>query len=112
MKTVISQEQMISLLQQACPSYVPDSDPDYADLIYLALGDLARHLLKLHQQGRTEELGNVARVIERLHLEGDPFVREAATIGLLEGIQNNWGHAGVDPELFASYLLPESAKWW
>jgi hypothetical protein len=52
------------------------------------------------------------RVIERLHTDGDDFVREAATIGLLEGIQNTWGHGGVDPELFAKHLLPVSRKWW
>jgi hypothetical protein len=54
----------------------------------------------------------VARVIERLHVEGDPYVREAATIGLLEGIQNVWGNNGVDPELFFPFLLPESVRWW
>jgi hypothetical protein len=39
-------------------------------------------------------------------------VREAATIGLLEGIQNVWSNNDVDPELFVVHLLPESAKWW
>ena len=32
----------------------------------------------------------VGRVIERLHVEGDGYVRETAAIGLLEGIQNAW----------------------
>ena len=54
----------------------------------------------------------MARVIEELHLDGDAYVREATTIGLLEGIQNVWSNANVDPELFAPYLLPESARWW
>jgi hypothetical protein len=51
-------------------------------------------------------------VIERLHVEGDSYVREAATIGLLESIQNQWGNNGVDPENFFPFLLPESARWW
>ena len=54
----------------------------------------------------------VARLIVRVHLEGDQYVREAATIGLLEGIQNVWGNQNTDQELFAQHLLPESAKWW
>jgi hypothetical protein len=51
-------------------------------------------------------------VVERLHLEGDADVREAATIGLLEGLQNIAAHAGVDPDRFKVFLLPESARWW
>lgn len=47
-----------------------------------------------------------------LHVEGDDYVREAATIGLLEGIQNDWGNHLVDPELFAIHLLPESRQYW
>jgi len=54
----------------------------------------------------------VARVIERLHVEGDGYVREAATIGLLEGIQNAWSNNTVDPESFVPHLLPESLRRW
>ncbi len=58
------------------------------------------------------ELPAVFAVIERLHLEGTPYVREAATIGLLEGIQNNASHCGLDLAKLTSYLRPESAYWW
>ena len=51
-------------------------------------------------------------VVERLHVDGDSYVKEAATIGLLEGIQNVAGHHGVDPEVIVSHLRTESAKWW
>ena len=98
------------LLIEACPSYRPAAKDE--DLLYVALGHLARHLLELHRQSRTEEFSDVARVIERLHVEGDHYVREAATIGLLEGIQNLWANEGTDPELFVPHLLPVSAKWW
>jgi len=50
--------------------------------------------------------------IERLHIEGDDQVRDGAILGLLEGILNTAGNRGVDPEVFAPYLKPESAKWW
>lgn len=85
---------------------------DYEEpLYYLALGDFARHLLVLHQQRQTEVFPAVARAIERFHLEGDGYVREAATIGLPEGIQNAWNHGNVDPELFVPYWHPESVRW-
>jgi hypothetical protein len=98
------------LLMKACPSYrLPDED---RELLYVMLSDFARHLLQLYRQHQTEVFPAVARVIECLHVDGDRSVREAATIGLLEGIQNVWGNEGIDPEVFSSYLFPESAKWW
>ena len=104
------------LLLEACPSFRPvweyDLDDDDRELAYICLGCFAGHLLELHRQGRRDEFGAVAEVVEKLHVDGDHYVREAATIGLLEGIQNVWGNCGVDPEEFRPFLLPESAKWW
>jgi len=70
------------LLIEACPSYreVSQQLPD-EDLLYIALGHFAHHLLQLQQQSRTENFPAVVRVIERFHVEGDHYVREAATIG-------------------------------
>ena len=98
------------LLMEACPSYRPPAEDQ--DLLYVALGNFVRHLLQLQRQSRTLEFPEVARAIERLHVEGDHYVREAATIGLLEGIQNVWTNEGTDPELFVCHLLPVSDKWW
>ena len=98
------------LLMEASPSYrLPIED---RELLYLMLGDFARHLLQLQQQQQTDVFPSVARVIERLHFEGDQYVREAATIGLLEAIQNVWENQNTDPNIFAQHLLPESARWW
>src|SRR5215471_13497030 len=72
----------------------------------------ADHIVDLCKQNQTQEFPAVFDSIERLHIEGDDYVREAAIIGLLEGIQNTAGHRGLDPEVFAPYLKPESTKWW
>jgi hypothetical protein len=109
MERLITEEQVMPLLVEACPTYRPE--PENKDLLYVTLSDFARHLLELQKQNRTEHFPAIARVIKRLHIEGDDFVRRAATIGLLEGIQNVWSHE-IDPELFRPYLLPISAKWW
>ncbi len=107
---------MIPLLIEACPSFQPvlDEHRKYyeEEITYTELGEFARHLLHLHHQHQTEVFPAVAQAIERLHVEGDHYVREAATIGLLEGIQNVWGNNDTDPELFVPYLLPESVRWW
>jgi len=114
---MITREQMIQLLLEACPSFQKEWDAhreEYGEevLYYVALGDFARHLLDLHQKREVETFPAVARVIEQLHIEGDSYVGESATIGLLEGIQNVWGNNHVDPELFFPFLLPVSGKWW
>ena len=105
------------LLVAACPSFSKkwEEHPAYyegEELLYVDLGEFAGHLVELQKANRTEEFGAVFDVIERLHLEGDHYVKEAATIGLLEGIQNIAGNSGVEPEQFVQYLKPESAKWW
>lgn len=107
------------MLLQACPSFVDswndlraEYGPELDELVYVSLGAYARHLVALLQQRRTAEFPNVFRAIEELHVHGDVDVREAATIGLLEGIQNALSHAGADQLGIESLLLPESARWW
>src|SRR5262245_49949197 len=107
---MISGSQVMPLLAEACPSYRPQGEG--RDLLYVCLGHFAHHLLWLQRRNQTEECPEVALAIERLHVECDADVKAAATIGLLEGIQDVWSHYGMNPELFVPYLLPISAKWW
>jgi len=104
---MITVRQVIPMLSEACPSFRSSED-----LLYNALGDCARHLLELYQRHETDSFPAVAQVIEQLHVEGDGEVKEAATVGLLEDIQNIWANNDVNPESFAIHLLPESRKWW
>lgn len=79
---------------------------------YLALGELARYISSLISESKGEEIKKIFAVIERWHLEGDSYVKEAATVGILEDLQNtNVVGEGV-PEKIELYLLPESKKWW
>ena len=102
----------------ACPSYADRwnqyrSESHFeASLLYVHLGDFARHIVALLSAGDVGELAAVCAVIERLHLEGDAYVQEAATIGLLEGIQNVASHdeTGLDPVV--ERLGPVSRSWW
>lgn len=79
---------------------------------YLALADLARYISSLISESNEEEIKKIFAVIERWHLEGDSYVKEAATVGIMEDLQNtNIVGEGV-PEKIELYLLPESKKWW
>ncbi len=117
---MMTQHQMFDPLLAALPSFLeswreferewPEGGAERP--YYLALGDLARHLIGLHAQGEAAQLRAAFEVVERWHTEGDHCVREAATVGLLEGIQNNCSHSPIDPEVFLPFLGPESRRWW
>lgn len=80
--------------------------------IYLVLSDLARHIATLLDHGTDSELREIFRVVEEWHLHGDAYVRNAATVGLLEDLQNTTV-VGVDvPTRCLGYLGPESLRWW
>jgi hypothetical protein len=95
---------------------------DYADEVelpqYIALGDFAHHLIERLKAGETAGMRDVFGVIERWHIEGDDYVREAASIGLLEGLQNILGGDGRSKETgsinaqIEHWLGPESKRWW
>ena len=110
---MIKQEEVVPLILEACPSFQEEWDSsDDKELLYVVMGDLARHLLSLYLAKRTDEFGPLCKVIERLHVHGDDFVRELATIGFLEGVQNVWGNNDTDPENFCRFLSSESRRWW
>ena len=117
MKIMITRDKVIPMLLVACPSFEEHwqqhiNGPIYEEgLLYIHLGEFARHLVSLQMATETEEFEGVFSTIENLVVGGDPYVREAAIYGLLEGIQNSSG-GKVDPKSFLSYLQPESAMWW
>lgn len=116
----IDREGMMAPMLDACPSFEPqwqaflnDWGAELEMPLYVALGDLARHLTDLLGEGRTAEFNAVFDVVERWHIDGDVYVRKAATIGLLEGIQNIGSHMCPDPSgAFEPWLRPITRKWW
>ena len=114
---MINKEQVMTILLNACPSFSElwkEHRAYYGDeeLLYIDLGEFAHHIVDLYMKNQTEEFAAIFDAIEKLHVEGDSYVKEAATIGLLEGIQNVAGNNGVGAEVFGKYLRPVSRKWW
>ena len=113
---MIEQHEAMPVLLAACPSFSDGwrehVEEHGGDLQYVAAGEFARHLLALYEAENVASLSAAAAAIERLHVEGSPWVREFVTIGVLEGIQNVWSHNNVDPNHFAALLGPESRRWW
>ncbi|MEP7006666.1 MAG: hypothetical protein ABI810_11840 [Sphingomonas bacterium] len=116
----IPRERMFEPLLVADPSFQPawerfcdewrDEEVELPN--YLALCDLARHLIGKLAAGETEAFPAVFDVVERWHVEGDPYVQEAATIGLLEDLQNEALHHTTRPGEFERWLRPVSRKFW
>lgn len=110
------QNEMLPMLVGVCPSFADKLQElrnlFEEELTYTELGAFANHLVDLYKQGKTDEFAKVFNVVEKFYIEGDEFVKEAATIGLLEGLQNIAGNRDLEPEVFFKYLKPVSTKWW
>ncbi|HKB39482.1 MAG TPA: hypothetical protein VKD72_23800 [Gemmataceae bacterium] len=116
---MIAKDDMIGVLLDACPSFAPrwqaylDEWEEAADPpLYRALAEFAQHLIGMLERGETAGFPAVFAAVERLHVEGEHYVREAAIVGLLEDLQNLNLHSATKPEQFREYLGPVSARWW
>lgn len=108
---------VMPFLLDSCPGLRPAwerhvAEDDDRTALYVDLGWLACEILERARARHDQDLVGLFTAIEHLHTEGDAHVREAATIGLLEGLQN---FTAQDPELRAlveCHLGPESRRWW
>jgi hypothetical protein len=111
---------MMNVLLSALPTFVENWEAfrrEWAEEVvdpplYLALGDFARHVIAFLEAKDDDQLRRIFDAVERLHLEGDGYVREAATVGLLEDLQNTNLHRTTDPAQLRPFLRPETLKWW
>lgn len=117
--TVIDKSDMMEVLIRACPSFGPTWEKLVADWqnepgapLYIALGELARHLVHKLEAGDIGEFAETFAAIERLQREGVDYVQEAAVVGLLEGLQNRNLHRRTSPDDFLPFLAPLSRVAW
>jgi hypothetical protein len=114
----IQSEDVMPLVLAAVPSFEEEwrtrveeensaDEPGERRLGYIDVIDVLAHLAARAAEGDTTELAPLLAVVERLHVEGDDYVRELATIGYLEGLQGHVGLPDVRP-----LLGPESRRWW
>lgn len=122
----ITRKSLFDPLLEALPSFLPmreafvakwtDNPSNHFDAPgdlpeYLLLGDLARWLIDLLKAGKVEEVRLALAVVERWLLEGDHYVKEAATIGFIETLQNNVEDEETRQRFF-DLLGPEGQHWW
>ena len=120
--SLIGARDVMPLLLRVCPRFLPkwweieaenvdEGSPD-GRLHYLDAGDLSRHVVELQLDNWESQVAGFFSVVEQLHLYGDPYVKELATIGYIEGVQTSAGHAGLDHSVFEPHLGPENRRWW
>jgi hypothetical protein len=116
---MIDRAGMMPTIIAACPDFAATYDAFVAEWkdepetpYYLVLADFSLHIISLLLAGNRQQLQTAFEIIERLHTDGDKYVREAATIGILESLQNTNLHSSTKPEQFLDFLRPESLRYW
>ena len=116
---MITRQQMFEPILIADPSFAQawstfvNEWRDESELpLYICLSAFARHLIGKLEEGDTSAFDAIFDVVERWHVEGDPYVREAASLGLLEDLQNGNLHRVTTPGAFLPWLRPVSRRWW
>ncbi len=116
---MIDRTRMMSAIVAAFPDFAATYDAVVAEWKdepetphYLALAEYSRHIISLLQTGDRPQLQTAFEAIERLLTEGDEYVREAATIAILESLQNTKLHSTTEPEQLLPFLRPVSLRYW
>lgn len=117
---MIHPDQMFVLILEAYPEFSSHWNEFYDEWseepvdfpYYLLISDLVRECSRLLAAGHEAEIRKIFDVVERWHLEGDPYVKEAAVIGFVEDLQNTNLHSGTSPDDFIQFLGPEGLYWW
>jgi hypothetical protein len=73
---------------------------------------IAHYVVECYEQGVTDELSAAFSLLERCLTEGDAQVKEATTIGIIEGIQNVASHRPFGLKAFEPWLKPRSRRAW
>ena len=79
---------------------------------YILAGAIAEAIVKGLAERNDDFCERSFAMIERLHVEGDAYVREIATIGLLEAIQGYMKAEKLKSDSAVHRLGPESRVWW
>jgi hypothetical protein len=125
---MIARNEMFEPLLEALPGFRPQWEAfiaewtpkpgRYSELApgeypyYLLLARLADHLADLIEKDAPDDVGKALAVCERWLVEGDHYVKEAATVGLLEDLQNVTQRRGIPETRFTALLGPEGKFWW
>jgi len=73
---------------------------------------IAHYLVACYEQQQLNEFPAAFSLLERCFADGDDQAKEAATIGIIEDIQNISSNREFGPQVFESWLGPQTKKAW
>lgn len=116
---LITREEVLQALIDAHPPFKKrfeeDKDSYYSDgdvLLYAVASDIADEVVDLSKRNDGPALKSIFNFIETLLEKGDDYVKELATVGFLEDIQNHAEWAEMDRTKLIPYLGINSQKAW
>jgi hypothetical protein len=85
---MINKKDIIPELRKRFPDFIITPALSEDELVYPILGDFARYIIQKFKEGKEKELNDIFKFIEILQTDADDYTKEAATIGVLESLQN------------------------
>lgn len=103
-------DMIIQTIKERFPEVI--FDELFINIPYVAVGDFVRYIGLQAEMNKSSVVDSCFEFIEELHLSNSPTVREFATIGILEGIQNIFGEEKIGQLGLEGNLRPESKQCW
>ena len=88
------------------------ADEDDLELQYIVAGLFSAYIYEAYQAGDKKTYEKGLKFIEKLHIDDTHKVRELATIGYLESIQNTWPEHLINANIPFDDLGEQSKVWW
>jgi hypothetical protein len=120
MTTQLSIREMFAPLWSAAPAFhekcvslsLINRQTGRTTLPYAVLSELAGYLIDCLRNGETDGFQGIFDVVEEWHVHGDHETKTAATVGLVEDLQNLARHDQTVSAHFLRWLLPETSISW
>jgi hypothetical protein len=116
---MIGKEQMVPMLLAACPSLREAWEASAAEWgggpspgVYIEFGDFVALFLEAYARGDSGCAQAVFDTVETFLSEGDSEIREYATIGFIEAVQNQASRKTFGAEAFLPFLKPRAQAAW
>lgn len=126
-KPTIEADEMMGSMLVACPSFQEQWEQFVKEWVddpvlfedggdgslphYLALSELADHLIAKLEAGDTQEFEAVFGVLEEWIVRGSQYVSEAAVVGLLEDLTYEARYRERQVADFIPWMKPTTRKW-
>lgn len=115
---MITEDQLIHLFLDACPSLLPGFDErqvnEWDGELYpcLELSRFSDDFVKMQRQNKAQELDAGFALLERLYVEGNEEMHKMVNWCFLEDFVFSIRECRIDSEVYAPYVRPATRVHW